>query len=63
MDELKTSAQWAEHLGAKILDHDGWRFDLADCDFDKDLITKADFDRRLQRCTIDFRGYPNFVKI
>lgn len=65
METHRTGQEWAKILGARILDHDGWRTanPFGPCDFFKDRITKDEFDKRLGSCTIDFRSYPHFVEV
>lgn len=57
-EELKTPDVWCQELGARIVDHDGWRGDPSRNWHDP--ISRAEFDRRLMRCTIDSTGYPEF---
>ena len=57
-EPLKTPQEWCDELGARILDHDGWRGDPGRSWHDR--ITRAEFDRRLTWCTIDSTGYPEF---
>jgi len=60
MLEMKTGPEWAEELGAHILDPDGW--DRRTDEYHTMRVTREDFDRRVRMCTIDMRGYPTFVK-
>lgn len=60
MSELRTPTEWCEMLGARIADPDGWRDGTRAWD---EPIDRVEFDRRLIRCTIDVRGYPDFVQI
>lgn len=53
-----TPSEWCDQLGARILDADGWAG--PDGRPFGDPITRAEFDRRLMRCTIDMTGYPDF---
>lgn len=57
-EPLKTAQEWCDELGARIVDHDGWRGDPSRSWHDR--ITRAEFDRRLARCTVDMTGYPEF---
>lgn len=55
--ELRTAQEWCDLLGARVMDPDGWRDGSRGWD---EQITRGEFDRRLLRCTIDMRGYPDF---
>lgn len=55
---LRTPEEWCKLLGASIMDPDGWRDGTRAWE---EPITKEEFDERLQRCTINSRGYPLFV--
>lgn len=57
-DELRTPQEWCDLLGARVMDPDGWRDGTRSWN---EPITKAEFDRRLNVCTIDGRGYPMFM--
>jgi len=57
VSELKTPDEWCAELGASVMDPDGWRDGTRDW---SEPIDRAEFDRRLIRCTIDGRGYPMF---
>jgi hypothetical protein len=52
---LRTPREWAELLGARIHDWDGFTTAAP--------IDQATFDRQLAGCTIDVRGYPHFVAL
>ena len=59
---LKTSADWFEEFKQNdksrtnivIYDNDGWRD--GKCNFDKDLITKSDFTKRLLVSTLMWKN-------
>lgn len=57
-EELKTPSDWCALLGAEIMDHDGWRDGTRSW---YDPITREEFDKRLMRCTINMRKYPQFI--
>lgn len=53
-DILRTGAEWEPHYpNFKILDADGWR---PRSNFDTELITREEFERRAMRCTIQGVG-------
>lgn len=56
----KTPTEWCRELGARILDHDGWR-GIGAPDWHTP-ITRSEFDRRLNMCTYDATGYPEFAE-
>ena len=53
MAEKNTPQVWAELLGARILDWDGFESNAP--------ISREAFDRQMMFCTIDARGYPQFI--
>ena len=55
---LKTPDEWCAELGARVVDPDGWRDGTRDW---SEPITREEFDRRLRICTVDGRGYPDFL--
>lgn len=59
MDEeiKKTSAEWGKESDYKVLDPDGWDRANYDYSFNKELVTKVEFERRLFRSTITL-NYP-----
>lgn len=51
MEELKTSAQWAEEKGVVVLDPDGWDRQNYDYSWNVEEITEAEFERRKSEST------------
>ena len=51
MEELKTSAQWAEEKGVVVLDPDGWDRKNYDYSWNKEEIMEAEFERRKSEST------------
>lgn len=51
MEELKTSAQWAEEKGVVVLDPDGWDRKNYDYSWNEEEITEAEFERRKSEST------------
>lgn len=48
----KVSSEWIKEYNIKILDPDGWDRKNYDYSFNKEKITKEEFERRLVRSTI-----------
>lgn len=48
----KTSAEWEKESDYKVIDPDGWDRSNYDYSFNKELVTKVEFERRLFRSTI-----------
>lgn len=48
----KTSAEWEKESDYKVKDPDGWDRSNYDYSFNKELVTKVEFERRLFRSTI-----------
>ena len=51
MEEMKTSAEWAEEKGVKVLDPDGWDRQNLTYSWNEEEITEAEFERRLSLST------------
>lgn len=51
MEELKTSAQWAEEKGVVVLDPDGWDRKNYHYSWNEEEITEAEFERRKSEST------------
>ncbi len=51
MEEIKTSAEWAEEKGVKVLDPDGWDRQNLTYSWNEEEITEAEFERRLSLST------------
>lgn len=55
MQPFKLSSRvWQLLRGDVIIDADGWRDGT--CDFVKDHITEAEYERRLAQCTVSLKG-------
>lgn len=54
-EETRPGWQWAQILGIKVADHDGWRDDDSPSYYDPIPLTEAY--ERFGRCTVDTRGF------
>jgi len=52
----KVSSEWIKEYNIKILDPDGWDRKNYDYSFNKEKITRQEFEQRLVRSTVRGRG-------
>lgn len=48
----KVSSEWVKEVGYEIIDPDGWDRKNYDYSFNKEKITKEEFDKRLSTSTV-----------